>query len=276
MQIDEQTATDLGGWFQQLALTNGLDILMALIIVIVGRWVARILSRMLARVLSRANVDQTLVDFLSNVAYYLGLVIVIIAALSRLGFPTTTIVAVLGAGTLAVGLALQDTLSNFAAGWLIVLLKPYRLGDYVSVDNQAGFVQEIKIFHTMLIDRDNRVILIPNSDVLDSHIINHSHEDLIRLDLTFGIGYGDDLLKAKQILEQIMAADERIAADPAPSVAVRELGDNSVNLAVRPYVQLRDEVAVRFAITEQVKLRFDQAGVSIPFPQRDIHLYQTN
>lgn len=273
MQIDEQSATDLTGWLQHLARTNGLDILMAVVIFIVGRWVVRWLSRVVARVMRRASVDQTLVNFTSQVAYYLGLVVVVIAALTRLGFPTTTIVAVVGAGTLAIGLALQDTLSNFAAGWLIVLLKPYHVGDYVAINDQEGFVQEIKIFHTMLVDRNNIVILIPNSDVLDSNIVNYSQQEMIRLDLTFGIGYGDDLLKAKQILEEIVTADERIAADPAPHVAVRELGDNSVNLAVRPYVHLNDEVDVRFSITEQVKLRFDQEGISIPFPQRDVHLF---
>jgi small conductance mechanosensitive channel len=227
-------------------------------------------------VLEKARVDPTLVSFFGNIFYYLFLAIIVVAALNNLGIPTTSIVAIIGAATLAIGLALQDSLGNLAAGVVIIILRPYRIGDYIETSSATGYVTEIQLFHTLLTTRDNKSVLVPNSDVLDNNIVNYSRTELIRLELVYGISYGDDLLKAKRILREIVEADERVAKDPIPEVAVKELGDSSVNFAVRPYVRVRDEVPVTFHITEQVKLRFDAEGISIPFPQRDVHLFQRN
>ena len=267
---------DLLTMLQTLAVTYGLRVLGSIAIFIFGRWLARITVDGLRRLLVKAQVDRTLVFFLGNVLYYVLLAVVFVAALSNIGIPTTSIVAILGATTLAIGLAMQDSLANLAAGVVIIMLRPYRLGDYVEIGDAEGYVHDIKIFHTALTTRDNKVIYVPNNDVMDGNIVNYSRREWIRLDLVFGIGYGDDLLKAKRILQEIVAADERIAKEPVPVVAVQELGDSSVNLAVRPYVKVADMVPITFAITEQVKLRFDAEGVTIPFPQRDVHLFQAN
>jgi small conductance mechanosensitive channel len=261
---------------RSLAVGYGLQILGSVAIFIIGRIVARWLTNISQRLLSRANVDRTLVPFLGNILYYLLLALVIVAALNNLGVPTTSVIAILGAATLALGLALQDSLGNLAAGVVIILLRPYRLGDYVEISGEEGFVTEIQLFHTVLTTRDSKSVMVPNNDVLDNNIINYSKTELIRIDLIYGIGYGDDILKAKSILMEIAQAEERIAKDPAPQVVVWELGDSSVNFSIRAYVKTRDEPAVKFAVTEQVKLRFDDAGIEIPFPQRDVHLYQAN
>ena len=259
-----------------LALQYGLQILGSIAILVIGRWVARWLASVSRHLLQRANVDQTIVSFFSHFLYYLLIALIIIGALNNLGIPTTSLIAILGAATLTIGLALQDSLGNLAAGVMIIFSRPYKLDDYVEINGESGYVTEIQIFHTLLTTRDNKSILVPNKDVLDSNIVKYCKSELIRLDLIFGIGYGDDLLKAKRILLEIVQADERVAKDPSPAVVVMELGDNSVNFSVRPYVRVQDEPAVTFAITEQVKLRFDAEGISIPFPQRDIHLFQAN
>lgn len=261
---------------QQLALTYGLQAVGAILIFIIGRFLASQLVNGLRKVLHHANVDQTLVSFLSNIAYYALLALVILTALSNLGISTTSVVAVFGAVTLAVGLALQDSLGNLAAGVIIILLRPYKIGDYAKINDAEGFVSEIHIFHTLLTTRDNKAIFIPNKDAISNNIVNYSKNGLIRLDLAYDISYGDDLLKAKRVLQEILQTDERIAKEPAPLVGVQELAESSVRLVARPYVQIKDEIGVRFTITEQVKLRFDREGISFPFPHRTIHLVQAN
>ncbi len=267
---------DIFAAVEVLAINYGLKLLGAIAIFIIGRWLAGAITSGVKKLLGRAQVDQTLVSFFGNVLYYLLLAVVIIAALGNLGVPTTSVVAMLGAATLAIGLALQDSLGNLAAGVMIILLRPYRLGDVVEINGEGGAVTNIQIFHTMLTTLDNKTIFIPNSDVLSGNIINYSKTELIRLELTYGIGYEDDLLKAKQILLDIVQADERVAADPEPAVIVSELADNSVNLTVMPFVQVANMPAVTASVTEQAKLRFDAEGISIPFPQRDVHLFNAN
>lgn len=267
---------DILDQLRMLAVNYGLQVIGSVAILVIGYFVSRWLANMIRRLLRRGNVDQTLVSFFGNILYYLLLAIVIVAALNNLGIPTTSIVAILGAATLAIGLALQDSLGNLAAGVVIIFLRPYKLGDYVEISGSTGFVTEIQLFHTMLTTRDNKNVMVPNNDVLDNNITNYSKTELIRLDLIYGIGYADDLLKAKRILQEIIEADDRVAKDPAPEVVVMELGDSSVNFSVRPYVSVRDETGVAFSTTEQVKLRFDKEGISIPFPQRDVHLFQAN
>ncbi|MCI0399354.1 MAG: mechanosensitive ion channel [Chloroflexi bacterium] len=263
-------------FLRNLAVTYGLRVLGSVTMVVIGRWVARLLVNGLRQVLRRARVDATLISFFGNILYYLLLAIILVAALNNLGVTTTSAVAILGAATLAVGLALQDSLGNLASGVMLILLRTYRAGDYVIINDREGFVTEIHLFHTLLTTRDNKAVFIPNKDVMDSSIVNYSRTELIRLELVYGIGYGDDLLKAKRILREIAEADERVAKEPPPVVAVKELAESSVNLVVRPYVRVADEVSVTFSINEQVKLSFDQEGVTFPFPQQDVHLYQAN
>lgn len=259
-----------------LAAEYGLALLGSIVIFIVGRWVAQLLVRGLRQALRRTNVDETLISFLNNVLYYVLLVVVVVAALSNLGIPTTSVIAILGGATLAVGLALQDSLGNLAAGVMIVLLRPYQVGDYVILNGEEGEVVEIKIFHTQIKTPANKVVLIPNNEVISDNITNYTKTGIYRYDLVYGIGYGDDLLKAKQLLLEILQEHDGILPDPAPSVLVGELGDSSVNLVARPWINFKDRVRIAADITEQVKLRFDAANISIPFPQRDVHLFQAN
>lgn len=259
---------------QALIISYSVRILVSLLIFLVGRWAARLLVNGLKKVLDKAFVDQTLSSFMTNLLYYTVLVVIVVTALSNLGLETTTVIAVMGGATLAIGFALQDSLSNLASGVILILLRPYQVNDLVEIGGITGFVTEIEMFHTRLRTRDNKDVFIPNNDVLDGSITNYSRTELIRLDLVYGIGYGDDILKAKKVLQQILAAEERVVKDPAPVVAVQSLGDSSVDFAVRPFVRVQDMVPVTFALTEQVKLRFDAEGISIPFPQRDVHLFQ--
>lgn len=251
-------------------------IVVAIAIVFVGRLISKWLTRAAKRAMDRAKTDQMLISFLGNITYYALLLIVIVIALGVLGFPTTSIIAVLGAATLAIGLALQDSIANLASGVLIIFLRPFRIGDYVETSDEEGFVTDIRLFHTLLTTRDNKAIYLPNKDVMGNNITNYSDTPLIRIDLVYGIGYSDDVLKAKRILEEIVVANDLVAKDPAPVIAVKELGDSSVNLIAWAYVEVKNEMIVTYNITEQVKVRFDQEGISIPFPQRDIHLFQPN
>jgi small conductance mechanosensitive channel len=259
---------------QALFIAYSVRVLISLAIFFIGRWAARLLVDTLKKMMTRAKVDQTLVAFMGNLLYYTVLVIIIVTALSNLGLETTTVIAVMGGATLAIGFALQDSLSNLASGVILILLRPYQVGDLVEISDATGFVTEIEMFHTRLRTRDNKDIFIPNNDVLDGTITNYSRTELIRLDLVYGIGYEDDILKAKKVLQQILEDEERVMKEPAPVVAVQALGDSSVDLIVRPFVRVEHMVPATFAITEQVKLRFDAEGISIPFPQRDVHLYQ--
>ncbi len=266
--------TSLIETMQGFALSSGLNILFAIVILAVGRWLAKMVANLLERTLKRTNIDETLVGFGRNLLFYAILAFAVVAALDRLGVETTSLVAALGAAGLAVGLALQGSLANFASGVLILLFRPFRVGQLVELAGTLGHVKEIQIFNTILITLDNKTVIIPNNNVTSDVIVNYSAEGHIRLDLVFGIGYGDDLLKAKGVLEELVNADARVLDDPAPTVAVLELGDSSVNFAVRPYVKVEDYWGVYFAMHEAVKLRFDAEGISIPFPQRDVHLFQ--
>jgi len=257
-----------------IAVDFGIRIVTALLIFVIGRAIAGILVRIAKRVMARAKVEDTLERFLSNILYYLLLTVVIIATINQLGIQTTSLLAVLGAAGLAVGLALQGSLSNFAAGVLIVGFRPYRVGDYVEAGGVAGTVEEVQIFTTVLKSPDNKKIIVPNSQIMAGEIVNYSAHDTRRVDLVAGCGYSDDLDKVRQVLTQIVEADDRCLKDPAPTIATVELGDSSVNFVVRPWVKSGDYWGVYFDLTEQIKKRFDEEGISIPFPQRDVHVYQ--
>jgi len=270
MEIDLQ---QLAAKAQSLATEFGIDIIAALAIFIIGRWVANLITKGVRRLLERADVDSTLVKFLSNIVRILLLIFVILAAIGQLGIQTTSLIAVLGAAGLAVGLALQGSLSNFAAGVLVIIFRPYKVGDYIEAAGVAGTVDEVQIFNTVMNTPDNKRIIVPNSQITGGIITNYSAHETRRVDFTFGIGYADDIDKAKKIIEEVLTADERVLEDPAPQIVVAELADSSVNIVARPWAKAADYWGLKFDVTETVKKRFDAEGISIPFPQRDVHVY---
>ncbi|VAX03175.1 Small-conductance mechanosensitive channel [hydrothermal vent metagenome] len=249
------------------------NLVLALVIFIIGRWIARAVTNAVGRLMKKGGIDESLVDFLSNLIFAALLVVVIIAALGQLGVDTTSVMAIFATAGLAVGLALKDSLGNLASGVMLVLFKPFKLGDFIEAGGVTGVVESIRIFSTLLKTADNREITVPNGQIYGGTIVNFSARDTRRIDLIFGIGYDDDIRQAKQLIEKVMAADERILKDPAAAVMVAELADSSVNLAVRPWVATADYWGVRAALLENIKITFDEAGISIPYPQTDVHLF---
>ena len=250
----------------------GTNILLAIVIFYAGRWIARLINKILEKVLIKSKMDTMLVNFVTSITYALMLLVVIIASLDRLGVDTTSMVALIGAAGLAVGLALQGSLQNFASGVMLIVFRPFKAGDFVEAGGTTGIVEDITIFTTTMRTPDNKEVIVPNGTIFGGTITNYSARDTRRVDLVFGIGYDDDLKKAKQILNELVAADERILQDPAPQVAVSELADSSVNFVVRPWVKSADYWDVYFDLTETVKLTFDEKGISIPYPQMDVHV----
>lgn len=255
-------------------LYYGFKILMAVVILFAGRFIAKWLGNTVESLLKKREMDVAIQHFVSALVYYAALVFVVIAALGQLGIHTASFVAVIGAAGLAVGLALQGSLANFAAGVLILIFKPFRVGDFVEVAGVSGVVAKILVFTTELNTGDNKRVIIPNGQAMGGTITNYSANDTRRVDLIFGISYGDDIDKAKAALQAVVDADARILKDPAPTIAVVELADSSVNFVVRPWVNKADYWDIYFGLTEAVKKRFDQDGISIPFPQTDVHLYK--
>lgn len=258
---------------QEFAVSYGLKIIVAILLLLVGKWLAGKCADILAKVLQKREVDITLVKFLRNIVYYLLLVAVLIAAAGEVGINTASFLTIIGAASLAIGLALKDSLSNFSAGVMLILFRPFGIGDYVIAGGEAGTVEEITIFHTILQTPDNQKKIIPNGSISNSVITNITANPTRRVDLTIGIGYGDDLRRAKDVLERIVKADERILAEPAPAIMVSSLGDSAVNIVCRPWVKKGDWWAVHCDLLEKIKLEFDAEGISIPYPQRDVHLY---
>ncbi len=259
---------------QEYVLSQGVNVIWGLATLVVGWWVARLAGRLVRRLFARRHLDDTLVGFFSNLAYITVLTLVVISALERLGIRTTSFVAVLGAAGLAIGFALQGSLSNFAAGVMLIFFRPFRAGDQVDVAGTNAVVVELQIFSTVLRTLDNKVVIVPNSAITGGTIVNYSAHPTRRIDLVFGIGYGDDLRHAKQVLLQVATADPRILKEPAPAVSVAALAESSVNLACRAWVKTPDYLDVSGDLLERVKLEFDAQGITIPFPQRDVHLHQ--
>ncbi|WP_417386149.1 mechanosensitive ion channel family protein [Gimesia sp.] len=250
-----------------------INLLLALLIFLVGKWVTNILSRFCNRLMKQAKVDDTLARFLANIVYAVLMVMVILATLSRLGINTTSMAAVVAAAGFAVGMAFQGTLGNFASGVMLILFKPFRVGDYIEAGGTAGIVEEIQIFSTFLRTGDNIAIVVPNGHIASGTIRNFSKKPTRRIDLVIGCGYDDDLKAVKSFLEEVVQGDERVLSDPAPVVAVSELGDSSVNFVVRPWVNNADYWTTRWDLTERIKLGFDERGFNIPYPTRDLHVY---
>lgn len=252
----------------------GKDVVIAIAIFYVGRLLIRMITKTLHRVMRAQDIDKTLEKFVCNLASTVLLAFVIIAAISQIGVQTTSLIAVVGAAGLAVGLALQGSLSNFASGVLIVLFRPYKVGDFIEAAGISGSVEEVQILTTILNTGDNKRVIVPNSQIMDSIITNYSANDRRRIDMVIGVSYDDDLDKVRKTLEELVAADKRILTDPACIIAVAELAPSSVNFILRPWVNSGDFSAVKFELTEAIKKRFDETGISFPFPQQDVHLYQ--
>lgn len=250
----------------------GTKILLALLIFIIGRMVARLVARGVGKALTTARLDPILVNFAGAVVNTALLVLVIVFALSQLGLDTTSLVALVGAAGLAVGLALKDSLAHFAAGVMLIVFRPFKLGDYVEVGGVAGSVDKISIFSTRLKTPDNKVVTVPNGNIFGNTMTNYSEESTRRIDLVVGISYDSDLLKAKHLLNDIVSSHEKVLKDPAYRIAVSELADSSVNFIVRPWVNAADYWDVRFELLETIKLRFDAEGIEIPFPQMALHI----
>ena len=252
----------------------GVRALLALLIFLAGRWLANLLAQGVRKALARGKTDPTLIGFVTNLVRVALLAFVVIASLSQLGIQTAGFVAVIGAAGLAVGFALQGSLSNFASGVMLLVFRPVRVGDYVEAGGTAGSVMEIGIFTTVMHTPDNKKVIVPNAQVTGGTITNYSANATRRVDLVASIGYGDDIPKAKAVLERIVKAHELVLADPAPQVEVSALGESSVDIVVRPWVNTGDYWRVYFDLTQSIKTEFDREGISIPFPQRDVHLHQ--
>jgi small conductance mechanosensitive channel len=257
-------------------VTNGPNILVALVIFIAGRSLAKWIAAIARKTMLKAGVEKTLVRFLNKLIYYVMLAAVVIAAADQVGIKTTSFIAILGAAGLAVGLALKDSLANFASGVMLILFQPFKVGDTINTAGVTGKVFQIDIFSTIILTADNQKVIIPNSSITSDVITNITAEPTRRIDLTIGIGYDDDIAKAKTILKKLVEEDSRILKDPTPAVGVVELADSSVNLIVRPWVKTGDYWDVRLDLTEKIKLTFDREGISFPYPQQDIHMYQVD
>lgn len=248
-----------------------IKVLLALVIFVVGQLIAKIISGMVGKLLNHTKLDTILVEFIQSLLRALLMIIVIIAALDQLGVNTNSVIAVLGAAGLAVGLALQGSLQNFAAGFMLLMFRPFKAGDFVEAAGVSGIIDKIGIFSTILHTGDNKQVIIPNGTIYSSNIINYSARGTRRIDMIFSIGYSDDIRLARDVMAKVISADERVLPEPVPLIAVGELGAHSVNFFVRPWVKAEDFWAVKFDLTEKIKLAFDENGLTIPFPQMDIH-----
>ncbi|EOD80543.1 Protein involved in stability of MscS mechanosensitive channel [Grimontia indica] len=271
----ENATNEAMNWFngnQDLLLQYGVNIISALLILIIGNWIVKAIANGVAKVMRKKELDDAVVDFVHTFVRYLLFVIVLIAALGRLGVQTASVVAVIGAAGLAVGLALQGSLSNFAAGVLIVAFRPFKSGDYVEVAGVAGSVDSIQIFSTVLKTPDNKMVVVPNGAIISSPITNYSKHDTRRIDYVVGVSYSADLQKTKQVLADVLAKETRLLTTPEPTIGVVELADSSVNLVVRPWVRTADYWAVYFDLLQAMKEALNAEGIEIPFPQMDVHL----
>ena len=278
--MNTESLADLGfDWEEALTVVQttgvdfGINLVTAIVIFFVGKWVVNLIVSGLMKGMKKGELDVTLRRFMGNLARMLLMLFVIIAAINQLGVQTASLIALLGAAGLAVGLALQGSLSNFAAGVLIVLFRPYKVGDWIEGGGISGAVEEVQILTTVLKTGDNKRVIVPNSQIMGTTITNYSANETRRVDLVVGVSYGDDIDKVRKELQDLVSADDRILDDPAVTIAVSELADSSVNFVVRPWVKTTDYWGVYFDLTEAIKKRFDEVGISIPFPQQDVYVH---
>jgi small conductance mechanosensitive channel len=248
------------------------QLIVAIVIVLIGRWLARFVSRLIERAMTAAHIERTVINFITHIASILVMVFAILMALGRLGIETTSILAILGAAGLAIGLALQGSLSNLAAGVLLIIFRPFKQGDFIGAGGVLGTVLEIQMLTTVMNTPENLRLIVPNSDIMNSAITNYSTNETRRVDLTIGVSYDDDVRHVKQVLDTLVAENPLVLEEPAPFVAVSDFGDSSVNFVVWVWVKRPDFRQVRFGLPEQIKLTLDAHGITIPYPQRDLHL----
>jgi|TARA_B100000424_G_C22878238_1_gene467552 small conductance mechanosensitive channel len=260
----------------EIGLQWGGTLLSALAVLVFGMWVAKRLTQWATSLLHRKSMDEAAAGFVGQIAYAILVVMVLLTALDQLGVDTTSMIAALGAAGLAIGLALQSSLSNLASGFLLVTLRPFKKGDYVEAAGTSGSVDQITMLQTRLVTPDNRKVTVPNSSVMSNTITNYSALPTRRLDLVVGVSYDDDIRQVKAVLEELVAGDERIMKEPSHLIAVSELADSSVNFNFRMWCQASDYWALKWDMTERIKLTFDERGISIPYPQRDVHFHQAS
>ena len=278
LQMSDLTGFDWAGLWETVRMAGldfGMKALIALVIFFVGRMIARLVTKGLHNVMQSQQVDKILETFVCNLAYWALMLFVIIASINQIGVQTTSLIAIMAAAGLAIGLALQGSLANFAAGVLIVMFRPYRVGDFVEAAGISGTVLQVQLLTTILKTGDNKQIIVPNGQIMNSIITNFSANDTRRVEMTVGVSYDDDLDKVRSTIQDLVNADERILKDPECLIAVSELADSSVNFTVRPWVNTADYSSVKFDLTEAIKKRFDKEGISFPFPQQDVHIYKS-
>jgi len=259
---------------QELVAAFGIKVVTALLILIIGRWVAKLLRDLTGKMMGKSNVDATLIKFVGSLVYFALLAFVVLAALAQVGIQTTSFIAIIGAAGLAVGLALQGSLANFAAGVLMLIFRPFKVGDYIEGAGVGGIVEEIHIFNTLLGTLDNKAIIVPNAKLTGDNITNYTMKEKRRVDLVFGVSYGEGIEKVKRVITGVLGSDARILKDPAPTVAVLGIEGGSVTFAVRPWVRTEDYWDVYFNANENMKKQFDAEGIQLPVPRRDVHLHQ--
>ena len=260
--------------FQKYVVEYGIKLIGAVAILVIGLWTAKLTTNFFNRTLTKRDVDITLVKFFTAIVRILLIIFVVLAAIDQVGIETTSLVAILGAAGLAVGFALQGSLSNFASGVMLIIFRPIKVGDFIEGGGMSGSVKEIGIFVTILTTPDNKAIYVPNSKLTSDNIVNYSTNDTRRVDLKFGISYSDDIDKAKKAIHEVLEVNEKLLKDPAPNVQLHELADSSVNFIVRPWVKSGDYWPVYWELTEAIKKKFDEENIEIPFPQRDVHIHQ--
>lgn len=264
-------------WFNansQLITSYTINILAAVAIIYFGRKIGKYVTAVFVSTLEKKSVDKAVSSFLSSIVYVLLMAAVTLMALGQLGIETTSFIAILGAAGLAIGLALKDSLSNFASGVIIILFRPFKAGEFVEVAGISGSVKTIEVFSTTINTPDNKIIIVPNSTITGNSIVNYSREETRRIDLVIGVSYDADLKHAKQILTDVVKADERVLENPKPNIAVSELADSSVNFVVRPWVKTVDYWGTYFSLMENIKIELDKAEIGIPYPQMDVHLHK--
>lgn len=273
--MNAEKMTELMIQIQPFVLGFLLNAVLALVIFGVGRWLARFAKRLVKKGMTKAQVEPTLTVFASNILFYVIMAFVVLAALGAVGIETTSLIAALGAAGLAIGLALQGSLTNFAAGISIIIFQPFRVGDWVEVDGHSGYIMEIELLTTSLRTLDNRTVILPNGALTENSLVNYSTQGKLRLDLVVGVDYTTDIDRVKQILLEVLTTNERVLQNPKPTVGLLEMADSSLNFAVRPWVAPQDYEPQKLAIHEAIKKRLDSESISIPFPQRDVHLFET-
>lgn len=272
--MDPEKSAQLLEAGMDLLVQYGPNLIFAILIFYIGKVIAKLVKGMIKKVMSKGDVDPLIIGFTSSIVYMGVLVFVVVAALGQLGIQTTSFIAILGAAGLAIGLALQGSLANFAAGFLLIIFRPFKEGDVIEAAGVVGKVDLIQIFTTTLKTPDNKTIIVPNAKLGNDNIINYSTQDRRRVDLTVGVSYDADLKEVRGLLEDIVSKDKRILTDQAHQIVVGELADNSVNFFVRVWVKSEDYWDVYFDANESIKIRLDEAGIGIPYPQRDVHIYE--